>query len=65
LVLIVDDSTDLPFRRRTLDAAGRKMRPEAPNGALTPVAMEMVWLASLRPRDLDLLLRRPCHAVER
>ena len=64
VVLIVDGTTDLPFLRRTLDDAWRRMRPDAPNLNLDPGAIEMVWLASLKRRDLDRLLRRLCAAVE-
>jgi hypothetical protein len=63
LVLVVDDSTDLPFLEQTLQACLRDLPPASPNAGQTLSALRLFDLRAVRQREVTRLTQHICAAV--
>ena len=63
LVLVVDNFTDKDLLNETLEESCSKMRSDSPNLGISPRAVPLFELKSMKFGELQKLLRKLCEAV--
>jgi hypothetical protein len=64
VLLLVDDSTDLPFLETTLHATWRVMPGDSPNALLSNQRLRILRASSANRRSLDTLMGVLCENFE-